>query len=668
MPPNILSTQHQFRTAKQKRNIKSLSCRCVQCTGISANLKNDLEAVQFFEKITQDCKIAIQNTRSLPNSMLRVQITVGIVPALLISFFATAQPEDEIHLRLNLAGFAPGDIKEAIVFSNQSLSGLFQIIEARTGELVFSGNLIPSHVPGYGPFRNYYILDFSSLQQPGTYKFNIAGKHLEAPEIHIGLHRYTDFPADLIAFMQQQRCGYNPFFDTLCHQRDGRVMYSPLRDSTFLNVTGGWHDAGDQLKYLITGSNATARMLMAYQLYPQAFDDLCDESGEPGPNSIPDILDEARWGLDWIFKLHPAPDILIHQVGDDRDHVGWKLPEYDPSDYGWGKNSYRVAYAATGTPQGLGKYQSKATGVSNIAGRSAAAMALGYQVWMNDDLDQVYAMRCLEAAKTLYLMAKRDEGYQQGNSYGAPYRYMEDTWTDDMEWAAAELFRATADSTYLGDALRYAALTGELSWIQRDTSAHYQYYPFLNIGHYALYGLATDSVKLTLAAYYRNGIEMTLHRANQNVFQVGVPFIWCSNNVLVDLILQIVLYERMTGDLRYHHYMSGLRDWLFGRNPWGTSMFTGIPRNGDYPVDVHTSTWALTRTEVPGGLVDGPIYTAIYDQLIGIRLTHPDPYAAFQNPYVVYHDDIGDYSTNEPTMDGTACAIMLMAYLASGEE
>ncbi len=28
---------------------------------------------------------------------------------------------------------------------------------------------------------------------------------------------------------------------------------------------------------------------------------------------------------------------------------------------------------------------------------------------------------------------------------------------------------------------------------------------------------------------------------------------------------------------------------------------------------------------------------------------------------VVYHDDVGDYSTNEPTMDGTADAILVMA-------
>ena len=44
--------------------------------------------------------------------------------------------------------------------------------------------------------------------------------------------------------------------------------------------------------------------------------------GQPYPNGIPDLLDEARWGLDWMLKLHPAPDQLYHQVADDRDHTG----------------------------------------------------------------------------------------------------------------------------------------------------------------------------------------------------------------------------------------------------------------------------------------------------------------------------------------------------------
>ena len=130
-------------------------------------------------------------------------------------------------------------------------------------------------------------------------------------------------------------------------------------------------------------------------------------------------------------------------VGDDRDHTGWRLPQDDPADYGWGKGSYRTLYFATGAPQGLGKFKSESTGVANIAGRYAAAMALAHQVWKNSAADADFARRCLRAAREVYALGKKHEGVQQGNSFSSPYRYNEDTWADDMEWGAAELYRAT---------------------------------------------------------------------------------------------------------------------------------------------------------------------------------------------------------------------------------
>jgi hypothetical protein len=382
-------------------------------------------------------------------------------------------------------------------------------------------------------------------------------------------------------------------------------------------------------------------------------------------NGIPDVLDEAKWGLDWLHKMHPGPNQLVHQVADDRDHRGWKMPDQDNSDYGWGQNGYRPAYFATGRPQGLADYQSEATGIANLAGRFAAAMAMAYRVWAAEGGDSAFARKSLQAGREVYAMGKRKEGYQQGNSYGAPYRYSERTWADDMEWGAAELYKATGEPTYLQDAIRYARMAGPTSWMQRDTAEHYEYYPFVNVGHFALHPLVDAAFQDTLAGYYRDGIERTTERGRRNPYGIGVPFIWCSNNLTTALITQILLYERMTSDTQYHDFMLRQRDWLLGRNPWGTSMFTGIPRDGERPVDVHTSVWALTKREVPGGLVDGPVLRSIYSNLLGITLYDPDEFAEFQNDYVVYHDDIGDYSTNEPTMDGTAGAILWMAWFGS---
>jgi hypothetical protein len=571
---------------------------------------------------------------------------------------------EAIQLRINQAGYLPGDFKSGIAFSRTAIREKFHLLEAETGQRVLTLKAVKSEAPGWGAFDYYYTLDFTEVEVPGRYYLEAMKSKSRSGTFQISEHAYDHQQEKLLGFMRQQRCGYNPYLDLVCHQRDGRSFYGPMPDSTYVDVSGGWHDAGDQLKYLITGSYATGHMLLAYELYPDRFSDLCNALGQTGPNGIPDVLDEARWGLDWIHKLHPAPDQLVHQVADDRDHLGWKMPDQDPSDYGWGKNSYRTAYFASGEPQGLLAYKSEATGVSNLAGRSAAAMALAARIWGKNLEDPAYAEKCLEAARTLYRMGKEQEGFQQGNSYGAPYRYGEETWADDMEWGAAELYKITGEKAYLKDAIRYAKMAGTVSWMPLDTASHYQYYPFINLGHYALHSVVEGPFRDSLEGYYRSGIEDCLARAEGNPYGIGIPFIWCSNNLLTSLAAQLILYEHMTGDKSYHEFLLEQRDWLFGRNPWGTSMFTGIPEEGEYPVDVHTSIYALTGKEVAGGLVDGPVYGTIYHSLLGLVLNDDDEFAEVQNPFVVYHDDMGDYSTNEPTMDGTAGAILMMAHFA----
>lgn len=576
------------------------------------------------------------------------------------TLLAQSQP---LHIRINQVGYLPEDRKVAIVFAKQPVKEKFDLIRKESGDRQARLKLNQASAKGWGTFSYYYELDFSAVKEEGTYFLKGQQSGVTSQTFKVSESVYTLKPELLLEFMRQQRCGYNPYLDMVCHQRDGRSFYGKVPDSTYVDVSGGWHDAGDQLKYLITSSYATGHMLKAFELYPDRFKDFKNALGQPFPNEIPDVLDEAKWGLNWILKLHTSPDQLVHQVADDRDHIGWKMPDNDPSDYGWGKNSYRVAYFANGRSQGLREHKSTATGFANLAGRSAAVLAQGARIW-NEMGDQAFSERCRVAAQSLYLLGKENEGFQQGNSFGAPYRYTEETWYDDMEWGAAELFRLTGEIAYREDAIDYARKSHTISWMNRDSAAHYQYYPFINLGHFVLFDLVDKDFQDTLAGYYRDGIEYTFQRSQTNPFGVGVPFIWCSNNLLTSLNTQIILYEKMTGDMSYHDFLINQRDWLFGRNPWGTSMFTGIPEEGEYPEDVHTSIWALTQQMVPGGLIDGPIYGSIYSLLKGLTLYNDDEFSHVQNPHVVYHDDIGDYSTNEPTMDGTAGSIIMMAYWA----
>ena len=578
---------------------------------------------------------------------------------LLLGLLLILQPNTDIQIRFNQLGFAPAGIKTAIAFSREPLPEEFRLINTATGAIVFKGNVTPI-TGSWGEFNHHAELDFTSFRSEGTYVIELGSTRSRQFTINRTIN--NQLADQLLEFMRQQRCGYNPYVDAACHTFDGRTAFGPAQPGTYINASGGWHDAGDQLKYLLTASNATAQMLLAYQLAPKhAFHDNFNNLGQPGANGTPDILDEALWGLAWMLRLHPAPDQLYHQVADDRDHKGFRLPQNETVDYGWGAGSYRVVYFADGKPQGLREYKSESNGVANLAGRYAAAMGLGYQIWKDDPRLRSFALTLLQAGREVYALGQAKEGVQQGNSYGAPYRYAETTWADDMEWGAAELFRATRDARYLRDAKRYALLAGSESWMGRDEAGHYQYYPFMNAGHFRLYDLVDAHTKKQLAAFYREQIERCLKLGEANPYRIGVPFIWCSNNLTVALATELILYERMTGDKRYRTFSAKQFDWLLGRNPWGTSMFTGIPADGVYPHDVHLFPNALLKKMVRGGLVDGPVYRKVFQSLRGVSIRDPDPFAAFQDDRAVYHDDISDYSTNEPTMDGTASAILLWA-------
>src|SRR5262249_26284950 len=150
---------------------------------------------------------------------------------------------------------------------------------------------------------------------------------------------------------------------------------------------------------------------------------------------------------------------------------------------------------------------SQSTGLANLAGRYAAAMALACQIWKDEPHERPFAERCLQAGKEVYELGRAKEGVQQGNSYKAPYRYEETTWADYMEWGATDILRATREKRYLDEAKRYAQLAGSESWMGKEQTGHYQYYPFMNVGHFRLYDLVDDSLKKQLAGHYRKGIE-----------------------------------------------------------------------------------------------------------------------------------------------------------------
>lgn len=540
------------------------------------------------------------------------------------------------YIRINLMGYLPGSSKVAVWCSKEEKAiSDFQILDAR-GKVVLKGKAGKAY-GAYGPFKQTYRLDFSKLTKPGKYTIRAGGA--VSPAFAIGHDVYKGSADFCLRYMRQQRSGFNPFLKDSCHTHDGYTLYGPMPDSTRIDVSGGWHDASDYLQYSTTSANATWHLLAAYRDFPNVFSDRHQANGLEGKNNRADVLDEAKWGLDWLSKMHPREDWLFNQIADDRDHQGMRIPKEDSF---YGRGFERPVYFCTGEPQGFAKYKNRATGVASTAGKFASAFALGYQLLKDTQL--------LNKAHSAYALGIQKPGVCQTAPGRSPYFYEEDNWVDDMELAAASLSKYS-------EALAFAEKEPVTPWLGADTARHYQWYPFINLGHYEL---ARKGHQQT-THYYKQGIERVWQKAQQNAFYRGVPFIWCSNNLTTSFAIQCYWYRQLTGDTTYTELEQANFDWLFGCNPWGTSMVYGLPGWGDTPTDPHSAFTHLGHYPIDGGLVDGPVYGAIYKNLIGITLYEPDEYAEFQSDLVVYHDDYGDYSTNEPTMDGTASLIYLLA-------
>ncbi len=577
------------------------------------------------------------------------------VTLLLMAAFFSFKAPPKAWIRINLAGYKPGGIKVAVWGSKEETSiGNFQLVDRATGKVVYE-NKAGQAFGEYGPFRQTYRLNFSSFRKPGTYTLR-AGTAV-SPEFRIADDVYKGAADFLLKYMRQQRSGYNPFLKDSCHTKDGYTMYGPMPDSTHLNVSGGWHDATDYLQYSMTSANATYHLLAAYRDFPGVFTDEHLANGLDGKNQIADVFDEARWGLDWLLKMHPREDWLFNQLADDRDHIGFRLPVNDKADYGKGQE--RPIYFVTGEPQGLGKYKNRTTGTSSTSGKFSSAFALGYLMF--EKKDPAYADKLKARAFSAYKFGLKKPGNTQTACLMAPYFYEEDNWVDDMELAAAKLYDLTRDKKMLATAYEYARQEKQTPWLKSDTASHYQWYPFINVGHYELASAAEGSMRNEVIGYYRDGIEMVWAKAKRNAFFRGVPYIWCSNNLQTAFAIQCYWYRQLTGDNTYAELEQATFDFLLGCNPWGTSMIVGYPQSADFPDDPHSSLNVLHGFQTLGGLVDGPVYGSIYKQQRGVRVVRGDEYADFQSNHVVYHDDYGDYVTNEPTMDGTASLIYLIA-------
>lgn len=604
--------------------------------------------------------IATSEVAMIRKRMMKRLISIAALALATVQAFAGS------WVRINQIGYLPSATKVAVFMSDEAVEVTgFELVDAFTGETVWRSEAVRP-TGSLGRMKVTYRLDFSALQTRGAYyvKALMPGGEARSEIFPINPKVYDGAADFVLNYMRQQRCGWNPFFKDSCHRKDGIIVGhpNPKKDSTFLDVTGGWHDASDCLQYTTTSANAIYQMMFAYQSNPEAFSDNHLADGTPGRNGIPDIIDEIYWGLKWLDKMNPEPGEMYNQIADDRDHVGMRVPNDDQADYGWGKGEYRPVWFCSGEPQQRGKRgdKNKTTGVASTAGKFASDFAFGAEILK--PFYPEFAEKIGAKAQAAYDAGVAKPGVCQTASVVSPYIYEEDNWVDDMELAAYEMFRRTGDKKYRTEAIEYARREPVTPWMGADSARHYQWYPFMNMGHYRIAKNFGGKVSAEFIRNIRSGIQRVYERGKDHPFMFGIPGIWCSNNLTSAMLTQCILYRELTGDTTYQEMEGALRDWLLGCNPWGVSMIVELPKGGIFPTQPHSFIINYKMGNTTGGLVDGPVYATIFGSLLGIRTDGGVNYEEFQPGDLVYHDSTHDYSTNEPTMDGTASLTFPLSY------
>jgi hypothetical protein len=166
-------------------------------------------------------------------------------------------------------------------------------------------------------------VDFSAFDTPGSYRLYSSTLDTTSYDFDIRDDVYNAVVHKALETFYLQRCNTpkvaalaGVWADSVaCHMDD--VTTGPAsghEDHGSLDLTGGWHDAGDFNKYVWSAvSTAVLFMLRAFEDNPGVFLDgdlAIPESG----NGIPDLLDEIKWELDWLLRMQLPSGAVLSQM------------------------------------------------------------------------------------------------------------------------------------------------------------------------------------------------------------------------------------------------------------------------------------------------------------------------------------------------------------------
>ncbi len=563
-----------------------------------------------------------------------------ITPLVLLACTAVVA-RAETFLRWNQAGYAPERPKVVLAMSERDLAGQSWTVSSGD-EIVLRGEIAASVAPAgpHTPLAFNHAIDLSALREPGRYELRVPGTAPAA--IRIARDPYRELRELPLHHLRFVRSGsHEARLRAYSHPGDARAIvhvvdgdpangkWKPATPARTVDVTGGWYDAGDQIKFTLNNSYTTYHLLLAYRLKPDAFGRSLSRS------ELPDILDEARHGLEFLMRVFPDENTFVIQVADATDHnQPARLPEHDALD---GK---RPALCA----------------LSRVHMASAsAALALGARTFREigraDD-----AVRYEAQARAIFARAQKPDTIlsaferDQVNDF-----YHDDSEDDQLALAAAELHALTGEHDYLGFAKRHTPPPApEVSWGDWNWVANA--------------ALASHHAPARQSLLDETGVYV---KAAQSGGPWGIPgrYVWGSLHRWTGIANAAGWTAlKLDVDDGRRAVFRDVLDYAFGRNNWGVSfLFTeSLPNTLRH---LYSPAYELLKAFPTGAFSEGPGNRSTHESLTQyFSIPADDPFRRFNTPTAVFYDNSTDFMCQEATITGQADAILLFTLALLLEE
>ncbi|MFD9732884.1 glycoside hydrolase family 9 protein [Umezawaea sp. NPDC059074] len=575
--------------------------------------------------------------------------------ALLVTAAAcSSSTEGSARIRVDQLGFVTDGVKHAYLMAADAPES-FRVV-AESGTVVLESAPSSTAARWSDAYPAVRVLDLTAVTTPGQYRVEAAGAVSPPFRIDAAQALFAGPVADTARFFVTQHDTAHTadraadVYAAPRYDPDGKTLLDPALTKVGgpVDVSGGWFDAGDFLKFTHTTSYATAQLLLAQRDSPVHSDA---------------VAAEARYGLDWLGRVWDG-STLYAQVGIGAgnegvltDHDVWRRPQDDDAlDVAPGDPKYHVKHRP------VFRANEPGTPVSpNLAGRVAAAFALSAQVAP----DPTSARRSLDTAATLF--AKADtSGAPLVTAFPRTF-YPETAWQDDLEFAAVEL--ALAGRT-LGDPRsadwQTAAARWATAYLDSDTRGTLGLADVSALAHADLARISDGPLKERLVTDLERQLDEGVSRAAKDPFGAGAVYTeFDSVPHTFGLVITAALHHSVTGDSRYDAFGTTQRGWALGANAWGSSFVIGIGTT--FPRCPEHQGANLTGDTPTGAVVNGPNAATQFTELNAFEGMKPctvndfEPYDGHDARYV---DHVGAWQSVEPAIDFTSTGLLAFALSA----